>query len=646
MNQKINTFPNGMSSSQDDVNKFDPIVNPHLTKVKTMSGFFLRDYQLELCNQIIADFERALDDPAHAKTIQKYFRILQMDTGTGKTFLIQYIIEKLIKLYIKKTKRIKGTIVIMAPRNELLTPFMEMMETVLVKGLNDYGIKTKLYSSLKIGYNANHNIHTFDPNLEAMKIVIITDQINLNRDISDGINDLILAIRDESMGLDSADADVAKQYDDIHNAGLKMHDKYNKMGCFKLVLTATPSESQLYRKDIKEQFIYSYDKPLKWLKPIAKFVELYHFKNSKDKKAKENIMNRSTDEFINDILEINYNEKYAKDNNLEIPLKVLNEKPVAAWKADPRRFDYQWDVNKISKYICDKDERYAKEKKKFKVENYITKEVVEVEYPSECTGILGGYLLHPVISNEKNNYDYANLIDPDSKHNCLIVCAKGNEGINVPNLIQSTSVRPAQRPKGRAGSLKQWKGREDRTVFLTDYDIAQIIQSANITSIKHYNMLRSLIFAKISKKIHEPTTKQNVITAEEWVNKNDSYSNKLENVEKILLDNGYSIPYTKKIINGNGKTASFSYEDMRNGKSKCEVEGCRQVALIEFKRVYMEEQGKSELEANHLAVKGALQNCHILNKDGKIIIQCIIHHTVETEVKEHWRQKNDEKRIA
>jgi len=620
------------------------IINPHLTNVKTRSGKALRIYQLELCNKILDDFKKGLDDPKHLKTIEKYFRILQMDTGTGKTFLVEYLIDILIQTYIQKTNIRKGTIVIMAPRTELLSDFVQIIETCLVKGLNDDGIKTKLYTSLKMGYNCNDNIHTFDPNLDAMKIVIITDQINIRRDISDKINDLLLAIRDEGLGLDSADADVAKEYDKIYNAGLKFHDKFNGMPTFKLVLNATPSESQIHRKSIKEQFIYSYDKTLLWMKPIAGKVIHVPFKDVKDKKAKKHLVDIATENFIQRLLTINYNEQYGKENNLEIPLKLLNVKPTCINKADPKRYDYHWDVNKIVKFINDKDDLYSRENKKFKIKNFVTGEEVEIEYPG--ANILGGQLLHPVISDKSNNYNYANLTDPDNKENCLVVCEKGGMGINVAGFINELSVRPAERPKGRKGGLAQYKGRMDRNPFLTDHDCAEIIKSVKITGIGHYNLIMNLMLQKMVKDIYEPNTTQNHATAQEWLNKNDNYDNKKIQIEKILIDNGYSISFQKKVMGSTGSTKSFTYDDFRLGNSKCEVEGCKQIALEELKRIYMEEEGKSEIEANYLAVKGALQNAHVLNKDGEIVLKCTLHHIAETETKQHWREKNDKKRIA
>ena len=133
-----------------EMKKFE-IWNPFLSDVQTYSGVWMRDYQLVQANKILNDFRRTYTDLDFKADVVEYFRIFQMGTGDGKSFSIPFILEHATKFHIEHIGETKGTILIMAPRNQLLDVFIDDLEKHLVKGLNDDGITTRLYSSVGKG---------------------------------------------------------------------------------------------------------------------------------------------------------------------------------------------------------------------------------------------------------------------------------------------------------------------------------------------------------------------------------------------------------------------------------------------------------------------------------------------------------------
>jgi len=662
MNRKDKRILKSKAPFSTRVNKIK-IFNPYLTKINIPgTEMKIRKYQLKLANKVISDYKNAQGNPKLLKAIEEYMRLLVLHTGEGKTTLIRYLTFEMIKVRKEATGSYKGTIFIIAPRRELVENFQEDMEK-FSEWLNKCEkIPCVVYSSLERGWAKD--IKNFDTTVDAVKIVMLTDSMNLSRDTTSTADDVFLVIRDEVLGLNSKDSEAAK-LDKVYNSRFKMHDKLNGIPAFKLVLTATPSTSHRIRSthSVEPQYIYEDKCERKWIKPIGEQPFLFKSQGFRIKKGyicrvtgfndygmdTVDLLDINLDNFITKTLQIEENKQYAKKHNLKLMKDMDSFKPADMIKCDINDHSISLTVDKVYDYIVKQDIIFSKSEKKYKVKNLFTGKMVTVTYPKpihpQC--VEGPALLHPRKSDQWNKYDNADMVNPSLYDNILVVCAKGDMGINIPNLIEQCSLRTSDPVEERIAERLQFEGRMNRNCFVDDYELAQRI--ADVSEVQHYSHINAILeiaLLMITKSISLVDVKVNRLAAEEWYEGNDNHVDKKARIEKILLDNGYSIPYTKKIIDGNGKTASFSYEDMRDGKSKCEVEGCRQVALIEFKRVYMEEQGKSELEANHLAVKGALQNCHILNKDGKIIIQCFIHHTVETQGKEHWRSKNDEKRIA
>ncbi len=613
------------------------IKNPFLTDIVTYSGIKLRAYQFKLAWRIINDFTKCFDDKKHKQSVEAYFRILQMGTGDGKTFLIQYILEQIIKVYIKKAKTNKGTIFVMAPRNQLLKVFIKDIEEYLIKGLNNDGIATRLYTSLDVGYSKS--IKSFDSSLHAIKIVVLTDQMNLSRDISDEVDDLFLAIRDEGMAYDSDTPENAKELDGIQNATFKMHNKFNGMPVFKLVLNATPSLSQEEREKTKDIYIYKEDDERKWIKPIA-MKPVIRYMDIKDKQAKIDLLNETIEDFIKFTLEFNYNKKFAVDHGLKISDEIEKFKPVAIVKATIDRFHYHYPVEEIMIDLINKDVKYAEERKEFKVTNYFTGEDEVVKYPGD--DILGTSLLHPRICDQKNPYDMDNLVDYLMKDNILVVCDLGTYGINVPNLTHLVFLRPSERHPGRIGGAKQYYGRMERNLLIDDYNMAQVLVNTSCNSLKEFDFNLTMLCKMISKKIYIPHTVNNTEAAEKWESNLCDYDSKREDIKQILYDNDYMIPFQSKKKSG-GTSKEFTWDDVRT--AECSEDNCENPVLDLMINAYRDKK-VSDFDAKQFAIQDVMQNAHILDKTGKVVCKCILCHLVETRLKNHNLPMGDSRRIA
>ena len=613
------------------------IHNPYLTDIQTYSKHKLRKYQWRLAWKIINDFEKCFDSQKHWDSIQEYFRILQMGTGDGKTFLIQYILEQIVKIYVKRAKTSKGTILIMAPRNQLLEVFIKEIENYLIKGLNDDGIQTRLYTSLKVGYSKT--IEDYDSNLNAIKIVIVTDQMNMSRNITEDMNDLFFVVRDEGMALDSDTPEHAKELDGIFNATFKMHNKFNNIPAFKLVLNATPSISQQERERTQDIYIYKENDPRKWIKPIATepVIHTMHFKN---KQSKVDLLNQGIEEFIQFLLEFNYNNKFAINHDIPVSLQIKLFKPVAIIKGTIDRENYHYPVKEIHKDLMNLDEKYSSKRKKFTVMNYYTGIEVEVEYPGD--ELLGSSLLHPRISDQKNKYDMDNLVDNLIKDNVLIVCDLGTYGINVPNLTHQIFLRPSERHEGRIGGVKQYYGRMERNYLIDDYNTSQLLVDTKCKSEEEFNFNLTMLLKTISKQIYIPETINNAKAAEEWENNLNTYDEKKENIKQILFENDYMIPFKSQMRSG-GTSNNFTYPNVRN--AECSEEGCDNPVLELIKNKYTD-KGVSDFDALQFSIKDIMQNAHILDKSGKVVCKCMICHLVETRLKNHNLPMGDSRRIA
>ena len=613
------------------------IHNPYLTDIQTYSKHFLRGYQKKLAWKIINDFEKCFDNEKHWKTIKEYFRILQMGTGDGKTFLIQYILEQIVKIYVKRAKTSKGTILIMAPRNQLLEVFIKEIENYLIKGLNDDGIQTRLYTSIKVGYSKN--IDQYDSNLHAIKIVIVTDQMNMSRSITENMDDLFFVIRDEGMALDSDTQEHAEELDGIFNATFKMHNKFNDIPVFKLVLNATPSISQQEREKTQDIYIYKEDDPRKWIKPIA-IEPVIHNMNVKSFKDKTDLLNKGIEDFIQYLLEFNYNRKFAINHDIPISSQIKLFKPVAIIKATINRYEYHFPIDEVHKHLMDLDAKYSNEQKKFIVMNYYTGEEIEVEYPGD--ELLGSSLLHPRICSMKNPYDMDNLSDNLVKDNILIVCDLGTFGINVPNLTHQIFLRPSERHGGRIGGVKQYYGRMERNYLIDDYTTAQLLVDTKCKSEEEFNFNFTMLLKIISKHIYIPDTENNSKAANEWENNLNTYDEKKKNIKQILFDNEYMIPF-KLQMNSGGTSNNFTYPNVRN--AECSEEGCDNPVLELIKTKYTD-NGVSDFDALQFSIKDIMQNAHILDKTGNVVCKCMICHLVETRLKNHNLPMGDPRRIA
>lgn len=609
------------------------VVNPHLTNIKTYSGIYLRNYQL-IADKIVKDFIKGLKDTSYQNKLNEYFRILQLETGGGKTFLIQYILEKIIKAYVK-FKSENGTIIIKAPRNELLEVFQKDIEQYLIQGLKNDGYNVTLYSSLMQGWA--FDLTSYDTTTKGIKIIIITDQKNNISDfVNNNVDDLFFAIRDEGIGLDSDNEENAKRIDGIFKAEFIWHDKFNKLPGFKLVLNATPSASQKMRFEANNIHIYKEDTKKDWIKPILGVTEVPYI-DYKNRLGLEELLTNGIDSFIKDTLELNYNKNILKSFTLK------NFKPVLLIKGqkDDDK-DYHISVDDILKFVCKIDEKYSLKRKEFEVENYLTGEKIKIKYPG--SEALGFSLLHPNISSEKYKYNLQNLIDPSFKDNILIVCELGSYGINVPNLTHSIYLRPSERHIGRVGGVKQFLGRSKRNPFTDDYNLAQIIANTDIKNIDEYKAVKRFYLKCLMKNVFIPHTKNNLTAIEEFENSLVSYRNKSDAIDDILLNSGYMIGWKSKMVNSKSNNRNVNYLDVRN--AVCAFPGCETNVVAIMREVYMEDYHLDPITANELSIKSVMENAHIKDTDGEIRCLCVMHHKAETIMKKHYLPKNHPERVA
>lgn len=609
------------------------VVNPHLTNIKTYSGIYLRNYQL-IADKIVKDFIKGLKDTSYQNKLNEYFRILQLETGGGKTFLIQYILEKIIKAYVK-FKSENGTIIIKAPRNELLEVFQKDIEQYLIEGLKNDGYNVTLYSSLMQGWA--FDLTSYDTTTKGIKIIIITDQKNNISDfVNNNVDDLFFAIRDEGIGLDSDNEENAKRIDGIFKAEFIWHDKFNKLPGFKLVLNATPSASQKMRFEANNIHIYKEDTKKDWIKPILGVTEVPYI-DYKNRLGLEELLTNGIDSFIKDTLELNYNKNILKSFTLK------NFKPVLLIKGqkDDDK-DYHISVDDILKFVCKIDEKYSLKRKEFEVENYLTGEKIKIKYPG--SEALGFSLLHPNISSEKYKYNLQNLIDPSFKDNILIVCELGSYGINVPNLTHSIYLRPSERHIGRVGGVKQFLGRSKRNPFTDDYNLAQIIANTDIKNIDEYKAVKRFYLKCLMKNVFIPHTKNNLTAIEEFENSLVSYRNKSDAIDDILLNSGYMIGWKSKMVNSKSNNRNVNYLDVRN--AVCAFPGCETNVVAIMREVYMEDYHLDPITANELSIKSVMENAHIKDTDGEIRCLCVMHHKAETIMKKHYLPKNHPERVA
>lgn len=609
------------------------VVNPHLTNIKTYSGIYLRNYQL-IADKIVKDFIKGLKDTSYQNKLNEYFRILQLETGGGKTFLIQYILEKIIKAYVK-FKSENGTIIIKAPRNELLEVFQKDIEQYLIEGLKNDGYNVTLYSSLMQGWA--FDLTSYDTTTKGIKIIIITDQKNNISDfVNNNVDDLFFAIRDEGIGLDSDNEENAKRIDGIFKAEFIWHDKFNKLPGFKLVLNATPSASQKMRFEANNIHIYKEDTKKDWIKPILGVTEVPYI-DYKNRLGLEELLTNGIDSFIKDTLELNYNKNILKSFTLK------NFKPVLLIKGqkDDDK-DYHISVDDILKFVCKIDEKYSLKRKEFEVENYLTGEKIKIKYPG--SEALGFSLLHPNISSEKYKYNLQNLIDPSFKDNILIVCELGSYGINVPNLTHSIYLRPSERHIGRVGGVKQFLGRSKRNPFTDDYNLAQIIANTDIKNIDEYKAVKRFYLKCLMKNVFIPHTRNNLTAIEEFENSLVSYRNKSDAIDDILLNSGYMIGWKSKMVNSKSNNRNVNYLDVRN--AVCAFPGCETNVVAIMREVYMEDYHLDPITANELSIKSVMENAHIKDTDGEIRCLCVMHHKAETIMKKHYLPKNHPERVA
>jgi len=609
------------------------ILNPHLTNIKTYSGIYLRNYQL-IADKIVKDFIKGLKDTSYQNKLNEYFRILQLETGGGKTFLIQYILEKIIKAYVK-FKSENGTIIIKAPRNELLEVFQKDIEQHLIEGLKKDGYNVTLYSSLTQGYS--YDLHSYDTNAKGIKIIIITDQKNNISDfVNNNVDDLFFAIRDEGIGLDSDNEENAKRIDGIFKAEFIWHDKFNKLPGFKLVLNATPSASQKMRFEANDIHIYKENSKKDWIKPIIGITEVPYI-DYKNRLGLEELLKDGLDCFIKDTLEINYNKDILKI------FTYKNFKPCLLIKGQKDDdLDYHISVDDVLKFVHKIDDEYSSKKKEFEVENYLTGEKVKVKYPGN--NILGFSLLHPNISSEKYKYDLQKLNDSSFKDNILIVCELGTYGINVPNLTHSIFLRPSERHEGRVGGVSQFLGRLKRNPFIDDYYLAQIIANSDIKNIDEYKAVKRFYLKCLMKNVFIPHTRNNSTAIDEFEDSLVSYRNKSDAIDDILLDNGYMVGWKSKIVNSKSSNRNVNYLDIRT--AVCAFPGCDTNVVVTMREVFMQDYNLDPIAANELSIKSVMENAHIKDTDGKVRCLCFMHHKAETVMKKHYLPKNHPDRVA
>ena len=605
------------------------IWNPFLSDVQTYSGVWMRDYQLVQASKILNDFKRTYTDLNFKADVFEYFRIFQMGTGDGKSFSIPFILEHATKFHIEYMEETKGTILILAPRNQLLDVFIDDLEKHLVKGLNDDGITTRLYSSVGKG----RDLKSFKKDAPIIKIVVLTDQKSLSNSFDLNIPDLFFAIRDEGMGLDSESKEKAAKVDGIPNAQLKWHDNFKKLPCFKLLLNATPSISQEKAFDAKEMHIYRDNSPKKWIKPIAMDPIIRNI-DIKDYEGKVNLLKEGIDDFIHFSLNYNYNKEYAKENGIRLSESAKGFKPVTLVKATIDRLDYHLPVEEVKDIVTQLDKKYSKEEREFEVYNKFTNETVKVPY-TEGT-------LNPVICDQKNPYDVVDLTEEWEPDNVLIVCDMGTFGINVPNLTHLIFLRPSERHEGRIGAVKQLFGRMERNWTQDDYNLAQMLVDTESRSFAEFNFNLDMSLDTITKRIYLPTTDNNVEAAKCWQDNLCDYDTKKEDIKKILNDNKYMVPFSS-VKDSGGVSQSYTYEDVRT--KECSNPEFQNPLFDLYINAY-KLKGCSDFDANHFALADAMQNAHVLDKTGEVRCLCQICHGVETRLGKHYLPMGHKDRTA
>jgi len=606
------------------------IHNPKLSSKKGYSGIYLRDYQLRLVEKIINDFKQTYQDSSFKTDVIEYFRLFQMGTGDGKSFSIPYLLEHIVKFHCEQTGDTKGTILIMAPRNQLLEVFIDDLKP-LVDGLNNDGIPTRLFSSIAQGKSLEQFYKVMNKPL--IKIVVLTDSKSLSKNTHLEIPDMFFAIRDEGMGLDSDSIETARDVDKIYNATLKWHDNYNDLPCFKLLLNATPSASQEIDFAKRRKHVYRDTDPKKWIKPIAKnpVIRSMHVK---DRKAKVDLTIEGMEDFVQTTLELKLNKKYAKENGIRLSKKVLDFKPVAFCKATIDREDYHLPVEELKDVVTQLDEQYTKEDYEWKVRNHYTNETVKVKY-TEGT-------LIPVICDQKNPYNIEDLTDVYMEDNVLIVCDLGTTGINVPNLTNLIFVRPSERDHGRIGGVKQLLGRMERNYLQDDYNFAQVLIDTEPRSLREFDFNMTMLLSTITKTVHIPETKNHVEAAAIWQDNLCDYDTKKVDIKKILFENGYMVPFSS-VKDSGGVSQSYTYEDVRT--KECSNPECENPLFDLYINAY-KLNGCSDFDANHFALADAMQNAHELDKTGEVRCLCQICHGVETRLGKHYLPMGHKDRTA